>query len=91
MVVPVAFVTRPALRPTQPPIQWVPCVKHGRGVMLTTHPLVVLKLKSGLSRSSTTSFPCHLYCGSGTALYTTVNLLPPLYHILGVSIEDILI
>jgi hypothetical protein len=36
--------TQPALRPTQPPVQWAlgvlsPGVKCGQGVMLTTHPL----------------------------------------------------
>jgi hypothetical protein len=31
-------VSRPALGPTQPPVQ---CVKHGRGVTLTTHPHLV--------------------------------------------------
>jgi hypothetical protein len=36
--------SKSALRPTQPPIQWVPGilspgVKRGRGVTLTTHPL----------------------------------------------------
>jgi hypothetical protein len=40
---PVASVSRPCLRPTQPPVQWVPGVlclgiKRGRGVTLTTHP-----------------------------------------------------
>jgi hypothetical protein len=38
-----AYVSRPALRPTQLPVQWVPGVlspgvKHGRGVTLTIHP-----------------------------------------------------
>jgi len=37
-------VSRPALRPTQPPVQWVPGVlspgvKRGRGVTLATHPI----------------------------------------------------
>jgi hypothetical protein len=44
---------------TQPPVQWVPgalCpgVKRGRGVMLTTHPLLVPRLRK--SRSCTS---CH--------------------------------
>jgi hypothetical protein len=41
-----SLVFRPALRPTQSPVQWVPGalspdVKRGRDVMLTTHPLLV--------------------------------------------------
>jgi hypothetical protein len=41
---PLASVSRPALTPSQPPVQWVPRVlssgvKHGRGVTLTTHPI----------------------------------------------------
>jgi len=33
--------SRLALRPTQPPAQWVPGVKNGRGVTLTPYPLLV--------------------------------------------------
>jgi len=32
---------RPALGPTQPPVQWVPGVKGGRGVTLPPHPFLV--------------------------------------------------
>jgi hypothetical protein len=51
------FIT--ALGPTQAPIQWVPgalspAVKRGRGVMLTTHPVLVPRLRK---RKSYTS--CH--------------------------------
>jgi hypothetical protein len=37
--------SRPALRPTQPPVQWVPGVRCGQGVTLTPHPLVVPRSK----------------------------------------------
>jgi hypothetical protein len=53
-------VSKPALWPTQPPVQWVPGVlspgiKRGRGVMLTTHPYLVPR--SWMSRSYYTSSP----------------------------------
>jgi hypothetical protein len=45
-----ASASRPALKPTQPPMQWVPVVlspgvKRGRGVKLTTHPHLVAEVK----------------------------------------------
>jgi hypothetical protein len=52
-------VSKPALGPTQPPVQWVPVVlspgvKRGRGVTLTTHPRLVQRSRM---RSYTSSPP----------------------------------
>jgi hypothetical protein len=49
-IFPLTSASRPAQGPTQPPVQWVPGalspgVKRGRGVMLTTHPLLVPRLR----------------------------------------------
>jgi hypothetical protein len=71
MIFPLAFVSRSALGPIQPPVQWVPGVlskglKHGRGATLTTHPHLVLR--SRMSRSYTSSPPSASVACSGTAL-----------------------
>jgi hypothetical protein len=55
---PLTSLSRPDLRHTQPPVQWVPAVlsrrvKHGRSVTLITHPHLVPR--SWMSRSCTSS------------------------------------
>jgi hypothetical protein len=59
-IFPLVSASRPALGPTQITTQWLPGalspgIKRGRGVMLTTHPLLVLRLRK--SRSYTCCHP----------------------------------
>jgi hypothetical protein len=69
-------VSRPALGPTQPPVQWVlgvlsPGVKRGRGMTLTTHPHPVPR--SRMSRSYTSSPPsAYMACRETALLYFTL-------------------
>jgi hypothetical protein len=54
---PLASVSRPALGPTQPPVQWIPAVlspgvKRGRDVTQTTHPHLVPRSRMSRSLSS---------------------------------------
>jgi hypothetical protein len=82
-IFPLAPVSRPALGPTQPPVQWVlgvlsPGVKRSRGVMLTTH--LHLMPRSWMSRSYTSSPPQAptwriaglLYCGCSCHYWWTI-------------------
>jgi hypothetical protein len=69
-IFPLACVSRPALRPTQPPIQWIPGVlslgvNSSRGMTLTTHPHLGprSRMKSYIPLLPSTSMAC-----SGTAL-----------------------
>jgi hypothetical protein len=63
--------TRPALTPTQPPIQLLlvtlPGVKRDRGVTLTTHPHQMPR--SRMIRTHTSSLPLRLSGVYGTALF----------------------
>jgi hypothetical protein len=54
-IFPLTSVSRPAFGSTQPPVQWLPGVKRGRGVTLTTHPHLVPG--SRMSRRYTSSPP----------------------------------
>jgi hypothetical protein len=63
-IFPLDSVSRPALRPTQRPIQRVPGVlspglKSGLGMTLTTHPHVALRLRKSRSCTSSPPKPLH--------------------------------
>jgi len=48
--------SRPTLEPTQPPVQWVPCLSRGQnrqGVALTTSSLYSAKVKERVELTST--------------------------------------
>jgi hypothetical protein len=66
---PLASVSRPALKSTEPPMQWVPGLKCCRGMTLTTHPYLVLRLR--MSRSCISS-PWCLHGAAGQLYFTYV-------------------
>jgi hypothetical protein len=68
-------VSRPALKPTQPPIQWVPAVlpglKRSRGVMLT----IPLMPRSKMSKSCVSSPPLRVHGTAGQRNFTLLNFV----------------
>jgi hypothetical protein len=72
-IFPLASVSRPALRPTQPPVQFVPWllspeVDRGWGVTLTNH--LDLLSRSRMSRTYNTSPPWRLHGVAGLIYFT---------------------
>jgi hypothetical protein len=91
-IFPLTSASRPALRPTQPPIHWVPGaisagVKRGRGVMLTTHPLQVPRLRK--SRSYTSCHPDAPLWGVTGPLYLYVWRCNNRMHALRIHLQSI--
>jgi hypothetical protein len=72
--------SRPALGPTQPPIQWVTGalflgVNCGRDVMLTTHPLLVPRLRKCRSYIASLTQSASMAC-NGTNSFLTCSQTP---------------
>jgi hypothetical protein len=83
-IFPLASVYRPALKPTQPPVQRVmrdlsPGLKRGRGVMLTTHPHLVPRLI--ISRSYTASLHKRIYGVSWNCSTFYISRCTPIFGI----------
>jgi hypothetical protein len=63
-----------------------PEVKHGPGMMLTTHPYLVLRLR--MSRSCTSSPTSTFMACSGTALLLPKFIIPQLEHFRNYEVEN---
>jgi len=79
--------SRPALGPTQPPVQWIPClspgVKSGRGVTLIPHPLLVPLVIKEQNYTSTPPMGHIRLCTEPQCLYKgDLYLYMPLWSVL---------
>jgi hypothetical protein len=85
-IFPPASVSRPALRPTQPPIQWVPGalspgVKRGQGVTLTTHPHLLPRSRMCRSYNSLSLGVCMAVAVQFYFCFLTTFFTPLLYSL----------
>jgi hypothetical protein len=84
IIFPLASASRPALRPTQPPVQCLlgflsPWVKRGRDVTLITQPYLLPRSKT--SRRYTSSLPWRLHGLAGRLYFTDYTHCVTLYYI----------